>query len=173
LPRRNRAINLHGETGQFHAAGRTHVLTREPRRVGVAMNDRSANGAGMAKNGHHILVIDDDVDMHDVVRLILEPLGYRVTCCTTAPAGWAALERDRPSLLLLDVMLSTPTEGFEVAARVRRDEELGALPIVLISSMPQDSGNDGAGRHAANAFLEKPLSPRQLRDAIEGLLRHC
>jgi CheY-like chemotaxis protein len=130
----------------------------------------------MASDGQHILLVDDDIDMHDVVRLILEPCGYRVTCCTTVPCGEQVLQDDPPRLLLLDVMLSTPTEGFEFAARLRSNGVFRTLPIVLISSMPQDTGFEepgmtGAGRRAATAFIEKPLSPQRLCDTIAGLLR--
>ena len=156
-------------------AYREQVMSQRGASAAILRRDPHADGAHMANDGRHILVIDDDTDMHDVVRMILKPLGCRVTCCTTAPDGWAALQQDRPDLLLLDVMLSTPTEGFEVAARIRQDDASRTLPIVLISSMPQDSGFEdagisGAGRRAANAFLEKPLSPQQLRSAVESLL---
>lgn len=129
----------------------------------------------MAGDRPHILLIDDDVDMHAVIRLILTPLGCRLTCCTTTPEGLSILRSDKPDLLLLDVMLSTPTEGLELASQLRSEDEFRSLPIVLVSSTPQDSGFEdpgttGAGRRAADVFLEKPLDARKLREVVEGIL---
>ncbi len=87
----------------------------------------------MSGNGKHILLIDDDTDMHDVVRLMLEPLGYQLTCVTTRAAGMQALRTRPPDLLLLDVMLSTPTEGLELARELRQDETCQHLPIIMVS----------------------------------------
>ncbi len=120
----------------------------------------------------HILLIDDDPDMHDVVRLILEPVGYRVSCCSTARDGLETLRRDPPELLLLDVMLGTPTEGLELAERIRANGGLHR-PIILISSAALDSeleGQGGAGRLPAELFLEKPLDAPGLRAAVARLL---
>lgn len=119
----------------------------------------------------HILLIDDDPDMHEVVRLILEPAGYRVTCRATSDAGMAVLRTDRPAVLLLDIMLATPTEGLEVAERIRADETLRSTPIVIVSSAPRESGldvghRDGGSCMLPDYFLEKPLDARTLRAVV-------
>lgn len=117
-------------------------------------------------------MIDDDVDLHDVVRLILAP-DYLVTAYTTAAAGLAALAAEPPDLLILDVMLATPTEGLEVALLLRGRPETSALPILLISAAPRESDLDpdgSGGLCGADRFLEKPLQARTLRAAVAALL---
>ena len=123
---------------------------------------------------HHILLIDDDPLMHDIVRIILDG-DYRLTCCATVSRGLEVLRNDRPGLLLLDIMLSTPTEGLELAARLQADTELSGVPYVLVSSAPPERGSDksspGArGLAGAAGFLEKPLHAAQLRRAVAGIL---
>lgn len=129
----------------------------------------------MTQTGKHILLIDDDTDMHEVVRLMLEPLGYRVSCCTTASGGFDRLRSDKPDLLLLDIMLSTPTEGFEIAAEIKEDRSLRDIPIVMVSSTPRQIEPDPVtGQRPdidrAARFLEKPLDAKVLRSTIEDVL---
>ena len=69
----------------------------------------------MTDQGARILLIDDDTDMHLVVEVMLADEGYQLTCCRTGGAGLEAMRRQRPDLILLDIMLSEPTEGLQVA----------------------------------------------------------
>lgn len=129
----------------------------------------------MPGNAPHILLVDDDPDMHDIIRMILEPVGYRVTTCRTGPAGMALLQRDPPSLLLLDIMLATPSEGLEIAQKIKQDPALNQTPIIMISSVGHASGIDyaqelGTDKVPAEMFLEKPLDARKLRDAVHSLV---
>ncbi len=117
----------------------------------------------MVDKSLHVLLIDDDVDMHDVVRLMLEPQGHRVRCCNSGPAGLQAMRAERPDVVLLDIMLGTPTEGLELVEQVKADEDLGGVTIILISSAPLRAE---AERTAADGFLEKPLDAATLRGVI-------
>lgn len=123
----------------------------------------------------HVMLIDDDPDIHDVIRLILTPLQCRVTCHLTGPAGLAAMRAVRPDLLLLDIMLATPREGLVLANQIRADEGLREIPIVMISSIGQSIGEEyarelGASSAPVEAFLEKPLDPKRLLEEVQRLL---
>jgi CheY-like chemotaxis protein len=147
-------------------------MERSYREFVEAGNGRSR---GVSDAGKHILFIDDDLDMHDIVRLILEPLGYRITCCATAPAGREALRRDRPDLILLDIMLASPDEGIVLAKELKSDGDLKEIPIVIISSMGESVGADyarelDAGGLPREGFLEKPLDALKLRSVLSRLL---
>lgn len=121
----------------------------------------------MGAHRPHILLIDDDLEMHAVVRLILESLDFRVSCCTNTETGLHLLRTDPPDLLLLDIMLSTPTEGLEFASRLRADGNLAKLPIIMVSSAAADLASHAGGTEvAADLFLEKPLEARELRAAV-------
>lgn len=129
----------------------------------------------MSGTGEHILLIDDDLDMHDAVRLILEPLGYRVTCVPTADDGLEVLRRDRPALLILDIMLSFPTEGLEVAQRLRRDPQTKEIPIVMMSAIGLVLGSAyvhglDVATLPADALINKPFDAARLRSVVQEIL---
>ena len=122
-----------------------------------------------------ILLIDDDPDMHDAVRMILEPLGYHLTCCLSGPTGLEALRKAPPDLLLLDIMLASPSEGFRLAAEMKKDPALKEVPVIMISAIGQTMGMDfakelGSDYVEADLFLEKPLSAAKLRQAVAQML---
>lgn len=129
----------------------------------------------MSAEGKNILLIDDDADMHVAVKAILEAEGYRVRCCLTGPSGLEELRREPPDLVLLDIMLSSPTEGFHLAYEMKNDEFLGEIPIVMISAIGEKTGMDfakelGSDYVKADRFLEKPLDAATLRNAVKGAL---
>jgi len=123
----------------------------------------------------HILLIEDDVDMQHAIRAMLEPQGYRIEVASTGPEGLAAMRRDPPDLVLLDIMLSTPTEGFHIAYEMRADDVLKSIPIIMTSAIGRAMGMDfakdvGSEYVPAEAFLEKPLEARVLRETVREVL---
>ncbi len=131
----------------------------------------SARERTVNETRRHILLIDDDLDMHTVVTLILQPAGYRVTCCATGQAGLAVVRNDRPDLVLLDVMLATPTEGLEVAQQIRAHPATRDVPIVVVSSTTRDFDLHAGGlENAIDLFVEKPLEAQQLRQVVGDVL---
>ncbi len=122
-----------------------------------------------------ILLIDDDPDIHAAVQMVLEPVGYTVTCYPTGPAGLEAIRRDPPDLVLLDIMLTHPSEGLQVACELRRDKSLKSIPLILISAIGQAIGME-YGREvcpdamSADMFLEKPVDAATLREAVKWML---
>jgi CheY-like chemotaxis protein len=129
----------------------------------------------MGSEGKHILLIDDDPDMHEAIKLTLEPEGYRVTCCLTGPEGMEALQRIKPDLVLLDIMLASPSEGFHLAYEMKKDPALKGIPVIMISAIGKKMGIDyskevGSDYIQAEMFLDKPFEARTLREAVKRLL---
>ena len=127
----------------------------------------------MAANTNHILLIDDDPVIHDAVKLILEPEGFRVACCLTGRQGMEALQREAPDLILLDVMLATPSEGFDLVYEIRNQTGLEDTPIIILSAVGRSAGVDFARRSGTEFlpvqhFLEKPFTPDALRSVVGG-----
>jgi two-component system, OmpR family, response regulator ChvI len=122
-----------------------------------------------------IILIDDDPEIHLVVRMILEPLGHTVACYQTGQAGLEAIYRDPPDLVLLDIMLTHPSEGLQIACELRRNDRFKSLPLILISSIIASIGME-YGREvcpdamSADLFLEKPFDAATLRDAVNWVL---
>lgn len=132
----------------------------------------------MNPSAAHVLLIDDDPCIHDAVRMILEPEGYRVTACRTGPEGLAAAEANPPDVVLLDIMLTTPTEGFHLAYQMRKQECLHDVPIIVLSAIGQTMGisiskEAGSEYLPVERFIEKPFDAATLRGAVQAALRTC
>jgi CheY-like chemotaxis protein len=125
--------------------------------------------------GAHIVIIDDDPDIRDALMLILESAGYRVTCCATGPEGLAAVRAEATDLILLDIMLTSPSEGFHLAHELRQDEALRRIPIIMISAIGVATALDYAKEADADAvsferFLDKPLTAATVLQAVAETL---
>ena len=129
--------------------------------------------------GKRVVLIDDDPDFHSAIRMILEPEGYLVTGYLTGPEGVEALRREPCDLVLLDIMLSSPLEGFYLMDEIRNDSELKKLPVIMISAIGETMGADyaremGTGLLDADLFLEKPIEAATLRQAVRDVVaRHA
>ena len=129
----------------------------------------------MSDEGKRIVLIEDDPDMHAAIRMILEPQGFCITCCSTGPEGLEAVRQERPDLILLDIMLSSPSEGFHLSYEMKQDEALAKIPIIMISAIGETMGMDfakelGSEYVQAEVFLEKPLDAAKLREAVAKVL---
>ncbi len=128
-----------------------------------------------AQRPARVLLIDDDPDIHLAIRMILEPLGHTVACYQTGQAGLDAVRREPPDLVILDIMLTHPSEGLQVACELRRDSLLKSIPLVLMSAIGQSIGME-YGREvcpevmSADMFLEKPFDAKTLREAVSWIL---
>lgn len=125
-----------------------------------------------------ILLIDDDPDMHHSVKAMLEPRGFEIICCLTGPEGVAKAREERPDLILLDIMLSSPSEGFHLAYDLSKDDELKDIPIIMISAIGSLMGMDyakelGTDYVRAEKFLDKPIDAKTLISAVEDVLARC
>lgn len=118
-----------------------------------------------------ILVIDDDIDLVEVIRLTLEHEGYEVIDAQSGSRGLELARERGPDLILLDVMMSEVDEGFQVAYQLRGDERTSDIPILMLTAVSDQTGFDFDPERDAeflpvDEFLEKPLSPRRLVDYI-------
>lgn len=123
----------------------------------------------------NILIIEDDPDMQDVLSTILAPAAYELTSCYTGPDGMAAARKRKPDLILLDIMLSSPSEGFHLAYELKQDEVLKEVPIIMISSIGKTMGLDyakelGSDYLQAERFLDKPFDAQTLREMVTEVL---
>jgi CheY-like chemotaxis protein len=126
-----------------------------------------------------ILVIDDDPDMVMAARMALERAGYRVIDARNGAAGLAKIKVHRPDLIILDVMMESMTEGFELALKLRNPDpeseyaEYASIPILMLtaihSTTPLRFGADEVYL-PVDAFIEKPLNPNELVQKVEVML---
>ncbi|HEY71164.1 MAG TPA: response regulator transcription factor [Anaerolineae bacterium] len=117
--------------------------------------------------GERILVVDDEVNIIDLVRLYLERDGFLVE---VAEDGAQALEKIRsldPDLVILDIMLPE-IDGFEVCRRVRNDSD---VPIIMLTARDEDIDKIVGLELGADDYLTKPFNPRELAARVKAILR--
>jgi len=130
-------------------------------------------------NPADILIIDDDRDIVDTMRIILESNNYQVRAAYNGKEGYAELEKKVPDVVILDVMMSTDTEGFDLAYKLQRDPDFKRIPILMLTSFPQKMAEEGPEKFQhilgegwpVTLFFEKPIQPEKLLSAIEEILR--
>ena len=125
-----------------------------------------------------ILVIDDDRDLVSSVEIILQSKDYHVRSAFNGKQGYAKIEEKIPDLILLDVMMATDTEGFDLAYKLKNNPSYRQIPIVMITSFPQKMAEEGPERFQhimgedwpVSLFLEKPIDPELLLETVEEVL---
>ena len=118
-----------------------------------------------------ILVIDDDVDILDASTLVLEMKGHKVMTATNPDDGYDLLIKKHPNLIILDVMMNEPDDGFVLAQKIRSEKI--DIPILMYTSISKAIGLDyGASELVpVDDFVEKPISPAELLDKVDKLLK--
>jgi CheY-like chemotaxis protein len=118
-----------------------------------------------------VLVIDDDIDLVEIIRVTLEREKLRVIDAQNGERGFALAVEQQPDLILLDVMMGTLDEGFQVAYRLRSEPLTAETPIIMLSAVGERTGfafdkDKDANFLPVNEFIEKPISPRKLVDLV-------
>jgi excisionase family DNA binding protein len=119
------------------------------------------SGPGKPARGPLVLVVDDNPNVREVVRINLEMEGYSVREAGNAEEGLAAVEDDAPDLILLDVMMPQ-VDGWEMLRRVQERHGVGSIPVVMFSGQLEGSLGREAEERGAQAFVGKPFDLRAL-----------
>lgn len=126
-----------------------------------------------------ILIIDDDPDLVEVIRLTLESKGYEVYSAASGADGLEQVKETDPDLIILDVMMDYTTEGFQVSLELRSpdpDSEYAAYsktPILMLTAIHTTTPLRFAPDEdylPVDDFVEKPLEPRALVEKVEALV---
>ncbi len=129
-----------------------------------------------------ILIIDDDPDIVELVRITLEANNYEVYSAENGPVGLRLVKEIHPDLIILDVMMDTITEGFQVSYQLRSQDpqseyrDFSKLPIIMLTGVAQKTGMafspDYDGDYLpVDEFLEKPVKVDPLLEKIKKLLK--
>src|ERR671925_1448603 len=117
-----------------------------------------------------ILVVDDDAKIVRLVRTYLERDGFSVVTASDGPAALDAIETHAPALVVLDLMLPE-LDGRAVIRAVRRDEESGRTPIIVLSARSSTIDRIAGLEDGADDSLPKPFSPAELVLRVKAILR--
>jgi DNA-binding response OmpR family regulator len=120
--------------------------------------------------GHHVLVVDDDPTVSDVVRRYLERDGCRVRLSFDGADALAAVADERPDLVVLDLMMPG-LDGIEVCRRLRRQDP--DLPVVMLTALGEETDRVTGLEVGADDYVTKPFSPRELALRIRAVLRRA
>ena len=118
----------------------------------------------------HILVVDDQADHLQVVQLLLEGVGYRVTACGSGRAALRTLQSEPVDLILADVAMPQ-MNGYQLLDEVRRQPEWAAIPILFLTARALDSDIRYGKALGVDDYLTKPIQPEDLLAVVEGKLR--
>lgn len=115
----------------------------------------------------HILIVDDETSIADLVAVYLQNEGYTVTTCGTAAEALAAIERREPDLALLDVMLPDG-DGFSLCRTIRENY---LFPILMLTARVEDMDKITGLTMGADDYITKPFNPLELVARVKTQLR--
>ncbi|MBS1257382.1 MAG: Alkaline phosphatase synthesis transcriptional regulatory protein PhoP [Candidatus Scalindua arabica] len=128
-----------------------------------------------------ILIIDDDPDIVEAMRMPLEANGYKVITANCGKEGLKKAREEIPDLIMLDVMMETDTEGFHVAYELRSENHdseyrnCRKIPILMLTAISQKKGMSFSPEKdevflPVDDFIEKPIQPKDLLKKVAELL---
>jgi len=130
-----------------------------------------------------LLLVDDDLDLVETLRIVLEKDGYTVVAAHDAESGLAKADAERPDLILLDVMMPSAMEGFWFIWKLRERGEpyFASVPVIMLTAMGEGTGmrfypQTAEGPFKAGEpvpvqdFLDKPVDPAKLLARVQAVL---
>mgnify|MGYP001599487818 CR=1 FL=1 len=126
---------------------------------------RANKGQTMA----HILIIDDSPTDVRVFTTLLEKNGHRVSSAASAEEGIAAAKRERPDLVIMDVIMPG-MNGFQATRTLSRDADTSAIPILIVTTKSMETDRVWGLRQGAKDFMVKPVAESELLGRIQKLI---
>ena len=118
----------------------------------------------------HILLIEDETALVELLRYNLEKEGFRITAAVDGEEGLAALAESRPDLLILDWMLPH-VSGIEICRQIRRKPETRDLPVIMLTARGEEADRVRGLEVGADDYVTKPFSPSELIARVRAVLR--
>ncbi|MCD6392194.1 MAG: response regulator [Planctomycetes bacterium] len=128
-------------------------------------------------NRKKILIIDDDPDITEAMTVVLETQDYDVSSAANGADAMKQIEQSPPDLIILDVMMDTPREGFVFSRKIKTNPDTKDIPIIMVTSVKDKVGIDFksvAGDDSwlpVEDFLDKPVQPEVLIEKVADLLK--
>lgn len=120
--------------------------------------------------GEHILAVDDEEDILELVKYNLERDGFRVTTVASGEKALAAARNEQPDAVLLDLMLPG-LSGYEVCRQLKGDPQMRAIPIIMLTAKGEESDIVAGLELGAEDYVTKPFSPKILIARLRAVLR--
>jgi len=128
----------------------------------------------MGETKWKVLVVEDNADEANLIKMILEPEGYEVTLASNGNEGLEKVESASPDLIILDVMMPE-LDGFATCSKLKESPEHSGIPVILLTAVAQRISDtkyplDGVLRAEAEQYLEKPVKPEELLETVARML---
>jgi len=120
--------------------------------------------------GKRVVCIEDEPEMIDLVKLILSRKGYQVVGAMGGREGLEAIAREKPDLVLLDLMMPD-MDGWEVYQKMKANDGTKTIPVIVVTAKAQ-SIDKVLGLHIAKVddYITKPFGPQDLLESVEKVL---
>lgn len=122
----------------------------------------------MASESGTIVVVEDDANIAGLIDMYLRRDGHRVIQAADGEKGLAAVTRERPRLVILDIGLPGSLDGFEVCRRIRAS---GTVPVMMLTARDEEIDRVLGFELGADDYVIKPFSPRELVARVKAILR--
>lgn len=117
-----------------------------------------------------ILIVEDEKDILQLVKLYLEKEGFRTVAAATGADGLTQVAAEKPDLVVLDLMLPE-LDGLEVCKRLRSQPDTATLPILMLTAKAEETDTIIGLELGADDYVTKPFSPKTLVARVKALLR--
>jgi CheY-like chemotaxis protein len=123
-----------------------------------------------------VLIVDDDPDITEAMKLVLENDGYTVEKASDSDAAMAQMRAAKPDMIILDVIMNTLREGFMFSRELKKNPGYKEIPILMLTSVKEKTGIDfksAAGDEQwlpVDDFLDKPVKPNVLLEKVGALV---
>ena len=125
---------------------------------------------------NRILIVDDDPDFVAVMKVVLQGEQYSVSSASDRDEGMNQIQAEKPDLIIMDVMMSTWSDGFEMSRDLKKDPRYQDIPILMLTGVEERTGigfKSTAGDSEwlpVNGFLDKPVEREVLLEEVKSLL---
>jgi twitching motility two-component system response regulator PilH len=116
-----------------------------------------------------ILIVDDSPSQLEGLKRLVEKLGHQTLTAVDGAAGVEAAKRDKPDLVLMDVVMPN-LNGFQATRQLTKDPETGHIPVIIITTKDQETDKVWGMRQGAKAYVTKPVSEADLTKVLGDYL---
>ena len=129
----------------------------------------------MDSENKKILVIDDDRDAVEAIKIVLKTKGYQIIALYNDTEGLQRVEEEKPDLIILDVVMSEVDSGFQLCKKLKQNEETKHIPIIILTAINEITGFEFSSERAGcwlptDDYIDKPVQPGDLIKRVEKLL---
>ena len=117
-----------------------------------------------------ILIVEDEVQMVEMVKIRLETNGYDVLAAYDGEEGLDKARKEKPDLIILDLMLPK-MDGYKVCGLLKKDARYSSIPVIMFTARAQEEDTKLGKELGADAYITKPFEPQILLSRIQELLK--